>query len=313
MFVECLVDSGSPVSLIKKVVVPAGAKSEDVKEIYYGLNKSTLSIVGKMKCYTEVLNKYDSVELLVVPNECMGYSVLLGRDFIETSDAKLKIGNVEFTQVEVENVVDKVENKNKVEKMHKVEKVSNLVVENKGKCEKVKSTEGANEGNISEVLNEIMAIDACEETDVDLKVGEQLSCREKESFVQMFRKIYVNSKKLREPLVRKEMRLALENDKPFACPPRRLSYSEKETLQKIIDEYLAKGYIRPSESEFVSPIVLVKKKTAELRLCVDYRKLNKVTVKDSYPMPLIDDLLDRLANKKIFTKLDLKNGFFTFL
>lgn len=111
-------------------------------------------------------------------------------------------------------------------------------------------------------------------------------------------------------MVRKEMKLVLENSNPFACAPRRLSYKEKIELQNIIDEYLEKGYIRPSESEFVSPIVLVKKKTGELRLCVDYRKLNKVTAKDSYPMPLIDDLLDRLANKKFFTKLDLKNGFF---
>ncbi|CAD7001655.1 unnamed protein product [Ceratitis capitata] len=163
---------------------------------------------------------------------------------------------------------------------------------------------------MNSVLSEIMAIDVYEESDFAIKIGEQVNYNDKNIFQNIFRQIYVNSKKLDEPLVRKEMQLTLTNEKPFACAPRRLSYSEKVELQKIIDEYLAKGYIRPSESEFVSPIVLVKKKTGELRLCVDYRKLNKVTAKDNYPMPLIDDLLDRLANKKVFTKLDLKNGFF---
>ena len=116
-----------------------------------------------------------------------------------------------------------------------------------------------------------------------------------------------------EPKIKCEMKLALDNPKPFNCPSRRLAYSEKSKLQIFIDEYLEKGYIRPSESEFVSPIMLVKKNTGDIRMCVDYRTLNKVTLKDNYPIPLIDDLLDRLANKKYFTKLDLKNGFFTCL
>jgi len=78
----------------------------------------------------------------------------------------------------------------------------------------------------------------------------------------------------------------------------------------ILDEYLSEGIIRPIESEYASPIVLVKKKSGDLRLCVDYRKLNKTMVKDNYPLPLIDDLLETLVNKTIFSKLDLKHGYF---
>ena len=59
----------------------------------------------------------------------------------------------------------------------------------------------------------------------------------------------------------------------------------------------------------MSPIVLVRKKTGDLGMCVDYRVLNKITSKDNCPIPLIDDLLDRLAGKRYFTKLDLRNGF----
>jgi len=73
---------------------------------------------------------------------------------------------------------------------------------------------------------------------------------------------------------------------------------------------LKSDIIRPSESEFASPIVLVKKKTGEIRLCIDYRKLNKALLKDNYPLPHIDDLLDKLVDKKVFSKLDLKNGYF---
>lgn len=89
-----------------------------------------------------------------------------------------------------------------------------------------------------------------------------------------------------------------------------LSYEEKTELRKMLDFYLQKGYIRPSEAEFSSPIVLVRKKTGDLRLCVDYRNLNKITVKDCNPIPMIDDLMDRLSGKKFFTILNLRNGFF---
>ena len=69
-------------------------------------------------------------------------------------------------------------------------------------------------------------------------------------------------------------------------------------------------YIKPSKSEFTSPIVLVKKKNGSSRLCVDYRKINKVIVRDHFPLPLIQDQFDKLQNSKIFSTIDLRNGFF---
>ena len=80
-------------------------------------------------------------------------------------------------------------------------------------------------------------------------------------------------------------------------------------MRVIIDDLLAEGIIRESNSPYSSPIVLVGKKSGSYRLCVDYRELNKITIKDNFPTPLIDDQLDRLKNKKIYTSLDLKNGF----
>ncbi|XP_063920326.1 uncharacterized protein LOC135135234 [Zophobas morio] len=106
-----------------------------------------------------------------------------------------------------------------------------------------------------------------------------------------------------------EMNICVKNNQPISFRPRRLSFSEKEKLQNMLDDLLERGIIRPSSSDYCSPIVLVRKKTGDLRLCVDYRELNKITIKDNFPTPLIEDNLDRLRNKRYFTTLDLKDGF----
>jgi hypothetical protein len=75
------------------------------------------------------------------------------------------------------------------------------------------------------------------------------------------------------------------------------------------NDLLARGIIRPSKSQFGSPIVLVKKKSGEFRMAVDYRSLNKMTFRDNYAIPRIDDQIDNLRNKHYFTRLDLKDAF----
>lgn len=106
-----------------------------------------------------------------------------------------------------------------------------------------------------------------------------------------------------------EMKINLSKNIPFSCTPRRLSYSQKIELKKILDDLLRKKIIRESNSPYASAIVLVGKKNGETRMCIDYRELNKCTLKDNYPLPIIEDLLDRLRDKKYFTILDMKSGF----
>ncbi|GFY31347.1 transposon Tf2-6 polyprotein [Trichonephila clavipes] len=106
------------------------------------------------------------------------------------------------------------------------------------------------------------------------------------------------------------MRIILKDDIPVYQSARRLEFSENQDVNKQIDEWLEQGIVRPSSSEYASPIVLVKKKDGTTRLCVDYRRLNRKLVKDRFPLPLIEDVLDKLQEAKVYTTLDLKNGFF---
>lgn len=107
-----------------------------------------------------------------------------------------------------------------------------------------------------------------------------------------------------------EMKILLSNEEPIYESPRRLPLPERREVEKQVDQWLKEGIIRHSSSDFASAVVLVKKKDSTYRMCVDYRKLNRKIIKDRFPLPLIDDVLDKLHHAKVFSTLDLKNGFF---
>jgi hypothetical protein len=91
--------------------------------------------------------------------------------------------------------------------------------------------------------------------------------------------------------------------------PYRMSTPELVELKLQLKEMMDKGYIRPSVSPWGAPVLFVKKKDGTLRLCIDYRQLNKVTIKNKYPLPRIDDLFDQLGGASIFSKIDLRSGY----
>jgi hypothetical protein len=93
-------------------------------------------------------------------------------------------------------------------------------------------------------------------------------------------------------------------------PVYRRSLLENEEIKRQIQELLHKGHIRPISSPCGSPIMLVWKKYGTWRLCIDYWALNKITVKNQYSIPRIDDLLDQLMGAKYFSKIDLKSGYY---
>jgi hypothetical protein len=96
---------------------------------------------------------------------------------------------------------------------------------------------------------------------------------------------------------------------PISESPYRMAPAELVELKSQIEDLMEKGFIRPSVSPWGAPVLLVKKKDGRSRLCVDYRKLNKATIKNRYPLPRIDDLMDQLKGASVFSKIDLKSGY----
>ena len=126
-------------------------------------------------------------------------------------------------------------------------------------------------------------------------------------WLKIFRKA-----ELERMLVRKPWDHAINLKEDFVLRKERMFImlrQEKEEVREFIEEQLRKGYIWPSKSPQTSPVFFVEKKDGKKRMVQDYRYLNKGTIKDNYPLPLISDLIDTMGTKKVFTKMDLRWGY----
>lgn len=106
------------------------------------------------------------------------------------------------------------------------------------------------------------------------------------------------------------MRIVLNDESPITQRPRRLAPLEQQVVEEQIKEWLRAGIIQVSRSPFASPVVVVAKKDGRHRICIDYRRLNQQIIRDHFPFPLIEDQLDKLANSRIYSTLDLKDSYF---
>ena len=141
------------------------------------------------------------------------------------------------------------------------------------------------------------------------KLGEQLSNEQKndlQSIMSEFADV------LQETPGRTDLTqhsISTEGARPIRLPPYRVPHAHREAVKKELKEMDESGVIEPSHSEWSSPIVIVKKKDGNIRLCVDYRRLNSVTPVDPYPMPRTDELIDQIGQAKHITTLDLSKGY----
>lgn len=273
-----LLDTGSADNFIQAKYVPKHCIKNRVEGFeFVGLNKSPINVIGSVTCSMKFRGEslFD-ILFHVVENGTMYLPVILGRPFME--QARLRL-----TEIKQNPVVILAE-------------------------EVLKST-SLDEAFIFQ--KEIFNIDiSCIADDNKYEVNHNIPHSFKEELNMLIKSC--TSSKIQYDNEPSQVKCAIRitKDEPFFCSPRRLSYSEKSSVRKILDELLDQGVIRPSHSPYSSPIVLVRKKnSSNLRMCVDYRRLNKLSARDNYPLPLIEDQMDQLNNKTYFSCIDLKNGF----
>lgn len=150
------------------------------------------------------------------------------------------------------------------------------------------------------------------DTNEIVNVGEDLSneqiCELRELLNRHCEAFSVNSRLGNTDLVEHQIDL-VDGAKPVACPLRRRALSQTVETRRQVNDMLEKGIIEPSNSPWASAYVLARKKNGEYRLCVDFRRLNAVTKKCAYPLPHVDDCIEKLAGKKYFSLLDFNSGF----
>ncbi|GKD05931.1 putative reverse transcriptase domain-containing protein [Tanacetum coccineum] len=115
---------------------------------------------------------------------------------------------------------------------------------------------------------------------------------------------HVTKKKSKEKQM-EDVPIILPGAAPVVLAPYRLAPSEMKELSVQLQELLEKGFIHPSSSPWGAPVLFVKKKDGSFRMCIDYRELNKLTVKNRYPLPRIDDLFYQLQGSSVYSKIDL--------
>jgi len=280
---NAVIDTGSPISLLKcefipknyVVIKPVGDSN------FYGINGAKLNILGIFETNVTINNNVIDFRFYNVPNNTMSNDAILGRDLLSKPGFKIEFvnDNVNIINLNSDIVMGKVDN------------------------------------NFDEILCIDYSQDENDRNNCLLNINPDLDTEIRNKFIDVFiNNEYHNimlkgNVESRDSNVDFNMKIILKHEQPISFRPRRLSYSEQNKLRAILDELLSEGVIRPSNSAYSSPIVLVKKKSGDYRLCIDYRELNEITVRDNFPTPLIDDQLDRLRGKRIFTLLDLRNGF----
>lgn len=269
-----LVDTGSPVSLIKKSIYSKYFGNNKLLQNrenlnLKGINNSAIVTYGKICdqiCLEKLTDQWFDVTLLVVDDNAIAFDMLLGREFFNKTKIKLTYQKGTFlfeypsqTKKEVDHIfsIEAVSDRDKYD----------MVMENLDNLDFLSKTK------LIEMLREIDSMD-----------------------IEPIKDEY-------------KIRVHLKDASFYRYAPRRMSIGEKNELCEITDNLLKRGIIKPSTSPYCARIVLVNKRNGTKRMCVDLRPLNQRIYPQKYPFPVIDDQIDQLYGKKIFTKLDLRDGF----
>lgn len=329
-----LLDTGSPANFVQFSLVPFGMCALATRDSgCRGLGNTPLPTHGKITCYITFLNQTHIVTLDVLPDEILPTPLLLGRSFLKLYNVGLKSLSKYHIEHTLKPVLSSQTNKHielpipESSECHPFYSInsldynlfyaSDLVEPSKQLLNNAMPAEPITQSPcpcdlVRNAFNEFEFVFATESELIDISnvdIGLDFGLSNRDKCWQILSKNYLEVDRSKATLKTPPMQIRLTNDTPFYCQPRRLSYSDRQEVDTICQDLLSRGIIRPSDSPYASPIVLVKKKNGETRMCVDYRALNKLTVRDNYPLPLIDYCIEHLDSKSCFSVLDLKNGF----
>lgn len=168
---------------------------------------------------------------------------------------------------------------------------------------------------LTETTNEVAVSDGSGSTinENDIRVGDSIDKEQKDKLLRVlndYKNCFATDLKSLGCTNAAEMRIEVNNTRPVIYRPYRLSQKEREQVRDMVGEMLEAGIVRESSSEYASPIILVRKKDGRIRMCVDYRLLNSMTIKERYPMPVIEDEIAKLSGQAYFVTLDLASGYY---
>lgn len=343
-----LFDTGSPTSFIRASMLPYEVTDTLRTSNFVGFGGQQLKTYGRINCRLKFRNQIESLPLYVVPDEFMLPQMILGRDFLEKFRIYLTRCKLLYTKERLTQINDAMSNEiakrthfcalsptelsivNKFDLLKPAQPTAYVSASHCNRPDDVIAEKSIHDnGKILTVVSQVTDIkrienelelngELAENESIDVKrvtgrpkpiLGENLTQLQADELMQIINECYLKPEGIAIEPMEYEMQIRLTSDVPFHSPPRRLSPLEKETVQKKIDGLLRDGIIRPSISPYASAIVLVDKKNGEKRMCVDYRGINKVTVRDNYPLPLIDDCIEKLGGKNFYAVLDLESGF----
>ncbi|GAB0087205.1 hypothetical protein DMENIID0001_014870 [Sergentomyia squamirostris] len=331
---QSLLDTGSPVSFINISSIPKDFPVGELKYAnYWSLGSTRLYTYGEIDCNLHMAGKLRKVKLLIVPNDALPIPLLLGRDILKQFNVHLSLYGQDESPQETMNCdimkssyfltlcaykpssilrtpecYDTI-SPQKVQSGSKSQDGSEILsygaeISLKSSVSKVVSSGNkvdqcrSSDDSISVPLNDVFSIDIDCMPENEWFVNPGIGLQWIKKFQEVIKDDYIDNDVTPNPL-NVEMKIRLKSDVPFYCNPRRLSYQEKSEVREMVKEYMDETKIRPSNSAYASPIVLVRKKnTNKRRFCIDFRVLNSLTIRDNYPIPRIDDCLEYLTNKK---------------
>lgn len=266
--IKAAVDSGSPVTIMRKCVFDRLKKKVPIKSTnknFRGFGNVVAGCVGMIETEFVIQGDEYDVSCYVVNDDYITDDVLIGKDILNQADVNIRLGKVTMSKV---------------------------------------VTEG--DSNDEAFIGKIRAINYVDEE----MVPEVNLSHMKDEYVKSKVQTMVQSYKPKIPEKSQvEMKICLTDEVPVYEKARRLSPKERSIVNDIIKDWLKNGVCRPSNSPYASPVVLRPKKSG-WRLCVDFRRLNKKVVRDRFPIPLMEDVMDILQDARTFSTLDLRDGFF---